>query len=133
MGIYYDASGNAYDSTTGALITDNSAPADTSTADIINRAVSGDSTATTDVINRAIAGDTSAMSMLDQIVAAAPKIAAALSAFQVQQINMQRAKNGQAPLSTAYNPGFNIGLSNTTLLVLAGLAAVLLLRRESCP
>lgn len=63
-----------------------------------------------------------------------PSLAAGLTALQIQQLNVQRAKQGLAPLNAAqYAPqvGVNLGASTMNMLLLAalGIGAVMLLKR----
>lgn len=83
------------------------------------------------IASSAASGNTGALSWLDQMVKAAPQIAAGISAFQLSQINVQRARQNLPPLSSAYNPGFNVGLTGNTMMYIGiGLVAVLLLSRK---
>ncbi len=76
--------------------------------------------------------DPSTMSIAD-ISAAIQQGLMVLNSQQVFQLNLDRLQNGQAPIPTQFAaPAFNIGLagiSNTTLLLGAGLLLLLLLRR----
>lgn len=62
---------------------------------------------------------------------AAPKVINGIQAWQLAQINVQRAQKGLGPLNTALyatgQSGFMANMSSQTMLILAGLAAVFLI------
>ena len=92
------------------------------------------STVTTDVVAQAAAGDSTAMTILQSLIDNGVKIVSGINAYQLQQINIQRAKVGQAPINTAaYGPQIGVGLNQSTttmiMMIAAGLGIILLMKR----
>ena len=65
---------------------------------------------------------------------AVPKVITGIQAWQLSQINVKRAQSGLAPLNSAlYAPGqagFLANMSSTSMLLIAGVAAVFLLGKK---
>lgn len=68
---------------------------------------------------------------LSMFTDAVPKVITGIQAWQLSQINVKRAQSGLPPLNSAlYAPGqagFMANMSSTSMLLIAGLAAVFLI------
>lgn len=60
-----------------------------------------------------------------------PNIVAGINAFELSQINLERARQGLPPLSAqAYGPQVSVGLSSQTIMLIAiAIGALFLLKR----
>jgi len=71
---------------------------------------------------------------LSLLTDAVPKIITGVQAYQLSQVNVKRASQGLAPLNAAlYAPGqagFLANMSSTSMLLIAGVAAVFLLGKK---
>ncbi len=106
---YYDNQGNVYD-TDGYIV---------GTAN--------------DVIQGAAAGNGGWLDTLNNLIQAAPQVVTGLTAYQLSQINIERAKRGQSPLTAAaYGPQVGVGLNaqtmNMVMMIAIGLGAVMLIK-----
>lgn len=84
------------------------------------------------VVQGAASGDSGWLDTFNNLVAQVPQIITGVTAYQLSQINMERAKRGQSPLNAAaYGPQVGVGLNQQTMQYLMygafGIAAVYLI------